>query len=869
MHGYMNGSGLPMPFVDEQGTVVPVHQQVTSLVDEQLLPLWGSSEQLTTAEALAISRELIDNSQNAGYSAIAVQAHVDGYAQSAPWVKGTMDYAASLGIPLWSAERWLKFTTARAATTVTSLTWVPAEKQLSFQMTVPAGSEPLSVVLPSAFGTDVLVTATVDGAPVSVSANTINGRGASFFSVGPAAGGAARSVVVWYGVPPPNTPPVARDDTATTNAETSVTVSVLSNDSDPDGDTLTVSAAGQPSHGATSVVPGGSGVSYSPQTGFCGADSFTYTVTDGRGGTANAQVMVSVVCSGGTRTHSTVADFSGCSTLVGTQVSQTGDGEVWFAGAQGDDYSGSALNAQWTTGTWNGGTYAPVLSGGILMVGDVAGAYVRSTTAWSGSVVSARVRFSASKWEHIGWGSLDFSGNVYALVSTYSGTTNLYARTNAGDGEQQTDLGPIPIGFHDYQIQRVTVTGGTEEIRYLVDGALRASHTVSALPEALYLYQSNAGGSGPTLDVDAIWVSPPYVANGTFDSCIVDAGYPVTWIAATWNAVVPANTSLAFRTRTSLDAETWSDWSAPLGSAGQPITSPLGRYMQYRFELATTDTAVSPVVDSVTVSYGPGEATLTVDDVSAVEGTGGTAALTFTVRLSPSSTSPVTVQYATSDVTATAGADYYQASGTLTFAPGVTAQTITVETIGDVAVEPSETLAVTLSAASGALIGKAVGVGTIIDDDAPPVISIGNVQVGEGNSGSTSAVFTLTLSRSNPFTVTVDYATADVTATAGADYTGAAGTVTFAPGATTQTISVAVTGDTTPEPSETFTVDLTNPQNAILGNTSGVAIIVDDDNAVRTDALVLVNANSAAYRTSPDSSSRTLISLAFRTPLLT
>src|SRR5262249_55798954 len=90
----------------------------------------------------------------------------------------------------------------------------------------------------------------------------------------------------------PNRSPVARDDTATTTRGLAVIVDVLGNDSDPDGDTLTVSTVGSAANGTTEIVTGG--VKYTPTAGFTGQDQFTYTISDGRGGTASASVRVEV-----------------------------------------------------------------------------------------------------------------------------------------------------------------------------------------------------------------------------------------------------------------------------------------------------------------------------------------------------------------------------------------------------------------------------------------------------------------------------------------------------------------------------------------------------------------------------------------------
>lgn len=110
-----------------------------------------------------------------------------------------------------------------------------------------------------------------------------------------------------------------------------------------------------------------------------------------------------------------------------------------------------------------------------------------------------------------------------------------------------------------------------------------------------------------------------------------------------------------------------------------------------------------------------------------------------------------------------------------------------------------------------------------------PSLTINNVSLAEGNSGGTSYQFTVNLSAASSNTVTVQYTTANGTATAGSDYTATSGTLTFAPGQTQQTLSVTVNGDTTYEPDETFTVNLGNPTNATLGVGQGQGTIRNDD----------------------------------------
>jgi hypothetical protein len=220
---------------------------------------------------------------------------------------------------------------------------------------------------------------------------------------------------------------------------------------------------------------------------------------------------------------------------------------------------------------------------------------------------------------------------------------------------------------------------------------------------------------------------------------------------------------------------------------------------------------------------------LAINDVTVVEGNSGTTNATFLVSLSAPSGQTVTVSYATADGTATAGSDYVAAAGTLAFPPGTTLLPVTVLVIGDTLAEPNETFFVNLSAPVNATIADGQGVGTIADDDTGPVLFIDDVSVTEGNAGTVNATFTVSLSSASGQTVTVDYATANGTATAPADYLPGSGTVTFPPGTTTRTVIVTVNGDLLDEPDETFFVNLTNPVNATIADGQGLGTILDDD----------------------------------------
>jgi urease beta subunit len=187
------------------------------------------------------------------------------------------------------------------------------------------------------------------------------------------------------------------------------------------------------------------------------------------------------------------------------------------------------------------------------------------------------------------------------------------------------------------------------------------------------------------------------------------------------------------------------------------------------------------------VSVADDEPRISVGDVYAAEGNSGATPFAFTVSLSVPYDRPVSVDYATADGSATAGSDYAAATGTVTFEPGETSRTVTVDVSGDRVVEDVENFTLGLSNPSGnAAVGRAVGTGTVVDDE--PQIGIWDAANYWGDTSPFT--FTVYLSAASEDVVTVDFTTADGTAVAGVDYAATFGTLTFAPGETSKTVTV-------------------------------------------------------------------------------
>jgi endoglucanase len=233
---------------------------------------------------------------------------------------------------------------------------------------------------------------------------------------------------------------------------------------------------------------------------------------------------------------------------------------------------------------------------------------------------------------------------------------------------------------------------------------------------------------------------------------------------------------------------------------------------------------------------------LSIGDVSLTEGNSGAKEAMISVSLSKASAEAVTVNYATANGTAQAGADYVAKSGTLTFAPGEISKTIAVSVLSDSAVEANESFLVNLSSPSKATLADGQSAVTIINDDTSVsvgALTVSDVNVREGQSGTTNAVFTVRLSAAFTAPVTVSYATADGTALAGADYTATSGSLSFAPGDTSKTVAVSILGDQLSEANEAFTFDLSNASGATIAKARGTGTILNDDTAASAPTITV------------------------------
>uniref|UniRef100_UPI00356B3A20 Calx-beta domain-containing protein n=1 Tax=Novipirellula sp. TaxID=2795430 RepID=UPI00356B3A20 len=254
---------------------------------------------------------------------------------------------------------------------------------------------------------------------------------------------------------------------------------------------------------------------------------------------------------------------------------------------------------------------------------------------------------------------------------------------------------------------------------------------------------------------------------------------------------------------------------------------------------ATLGTSTSTVtITNDDVAATPGTISISPATISIAEGNSGTKQATFTITRTGGTSGAVSVQFATANGTATAGEDYVAKTQTVNFADGDgAAKTVTVDINGDTAVELDETFTATLSGATGgASLGASTSTVTITNDDVATnagtiSISPATISIAEGNSGTKQATFTISRTGGTTGVVSVQFATANGTATAGSDYVAKTQTVTFADGdGAAKTVTVDINGDTAVELDETFTATLSGATGgASLGTTTSTVTITNDD----------------------------------------
>jgi 6-phosphogluconolactonase (cycloisomerase 2 family) len=385
--------------------------------------------------------------------------------------------------------------------------------------------------------------------------------------------------------------------------------------------------------------------------------------------------------------------------------------------------------------------------------------------------------------------------------------------------------GPDDMVFDPFhRFLYVTLRGPSLLIRYDIDPETGLPAELSGLYDTDFAPSGIAVTNFQSTQPPALWVSDVSVDE--------EDGLATFTIVAVPPSAAPITVTYATLPGTAEAGADYAPVSGTLtfapGIAGRTVSVPIVN--DTRDE---DDETFSLRLSGASVPLGDGEAVATISDDDPFPVLNGGAvtvietdtSMGFAVVVSPPSGKTVQVAYTTVDGTATAGSDYVPVSGVLTFPPGVISRPIVTAAFSDRIHEANETFTVVLSAPVNATVASH-GRGTINDDDGPG-LSVADVVATERTAGTMAARFTVSLSPAGAAPVTVGWATADGTATAGSDYVAASGTLTFAPGTTSQPVDVIVDADGLVEGMETFTVALSGAVGAPIAYGSAEARVLD------------------------------------------
>ncbi|MBL8296886.1 MAG: hypothetical protein JNN30_00945 [Rhodanobacteraceae bacterium] len=561
-------------------------------------------------------------------------------------------------------------------------------------------------------------------------------------------------------------------------------------------------------------------------------------------GPVSAQVSLTTLGSPYTQDFNTLASSGTTNTTVpaGWAFLETGTGaNTTYAASTGSDNGGNTYSY--------GATSNAERAFGSLQSGSVVSSLGAAFTNNTGATINAlAIAYTGEQWR-IGINTtarddrLDFEYSTDA-TSLNTGTWTAVTTLNF--------VNPIKTGTIG------ALDGNAAANRVAVSDSITGLNIANGATFWVRWKDFNASGADDGLAIDDLSLTPSGVAplpTLTINDVTVTEGATGNTTTASFSVSLSAQAPAGGVT---FDITT-ADGTATLADADyvqKTLTSQsiAAGQTSYTFDVSVNgDSAIEPTeqffvnvsnVTNATVGDGQGQGTITnddavlpqlsINDVSVTEGDSGTVTAQFTVT-STVAAGPggFVVPFSTADDTATvANNDYVAASSTVTIPEGQNRATFDITVTSDTNVEPNEQFFVNLGTAPpGTQISDSQGVGTITNDDAFPVLSIGNASLPEGHSGTALLNFPLTLSAPAPGAgVTFTVNTTDGSATGGSDFVAIVnGSGNIASGQTSGTLSVTINGDSVAEADETFTVTISAPVNATLGTASATGTITNDD----------------------------------------
>jgi hypothetical protein len=618
--GMFSGSGMPMRFAKQDGSIIDCYQAVTEMPDE-------SGESFP-----AFCDALLDraNGPEGYYGVFTTNMHFDYVPE--PSSDAIVASAQAHGVPVVSAKQMLTWLDGRNGSNFADLAW--SGNQLSFNMTVGSGARNLRGMLPVLAAVGELASLTRNGNPVAFTRQVIKGVDYAFFPAD--AGGYVATYLV------DETPPVISAVTGTPLTPTSARIQWTTDEpsnshvdygTSPGSLTLSLETSTLTTSHSVTLTALASGTTY----------HYRVSSTDDVSNTATSPASPAAPASFSTSTapcaqDQTAADFAQGSTAGGTAITQTGDGEVTLAPLLSEDFNGNALPAGWGSTPWIGGGTATV-SGGALTVSGSA-AYGLSTFP-PGHSIEFVATYTASPYQNVGLaaasdGSL---GGTWVLIGMGGSANGVYARNS---NNVDILLSTATLGTpHLYRID-----WNANDFTFFIDG-VQAGVMPFAVATPMLQIVSDYTLDANVLSVDWLRVLP-FTTSGNFTSRVFDGGSLGSWGAASWNATTPAGTSLSMFQRqgsTPVPDGSWSAFAAI--SSNGAVVGGSSRYLQYRADLSSNTGLATPVLDDVQIQCSS-SADVTPPIISSVLATPGAGGTTAQVTWTTNELSNSSIDYGTS-----------------------------------------------------------------------------------------------------------------------------------------------------------------------------------------------------------------------------
>jgi hypothetical protein len=576
--GLFTGSGMPMRFADEDGSMIDVYQATTQMTDES-----GQSEPFTV-------NSLLDNAlgPQGYYGVFTANMHTDN--ASHPGSDAIVAAAQSRGVPIVSARQMLQWLDGRNGSSFNSLSW--NGNDLDFTIDVGAGANGLRGMVPTSSSVGALTAVKRNGTSIPMTTQTIKGVDYAFFDA------TAGSYEATYAVD--DTAPVISNLADAVQTNGSATITWDTNEaSDSRVDYGTNPSSLTSSQQSSALVS-----SHSVQlNGLDPNTTYYYRVTSSDAASNSSteppgsQAPRSFATPSTSLTDTTADDFSAGTPGTDTYVSQMGNGEVILRPTVGEEFSGGpSLPTGWQSQQWSPPAGSAIVLGGNLVVDGSSAGPIQ--TYGSGRSLELNATFGGANFQHVGFG-VDFNNDPDWAMFSVKGDGTFNARTNDGASQTETQLPASLIGSpHRYRIEWATT-----EVRYVVDGDLVATHAANFGATQMRPLASDLSSGGNDVSVDWLHLSP-YPAAGTFDSRVLDAGQQVDWGPLGWTAGLPNGTAVALSVRignTPTPDGSWSNFT-PIDTSGADVPGN-SRYLQYRAQLSTNDPDDTPSLSEVAIGY--------------------------------------------------------------------------------------------------------------------------------------------------------------------------------------------------------------------------------------------------------------------------